>query len=294
VIAGIEAAATTKGEHMAGFLYFLPGCDEARLVKNRRVDHAVLSEYGLAHVLADCLESPNHLIVTKSTGPNNESGVAIVPHPGHTDGKIPLVPIVHPGSQTWRMVASDIGRWTVWIGFQTDSPPEVEDFARRDQVDGYRWTDQFGRSWQIPVIRGRESQYGYLPCDYVWHDSTEPVLTLRSGFDQLWQDSARVWDHLYSEDYRAVERFLASFVARVFAVNYRIGPLELETLRKLNRPAFDRSLVSTICAFACDYPAVKAWADQKKMSLSQAAVAGTCSTAGLPAETENSVPVVAN
>ena len=67
---------------------------------------------------------------------------------------------------------------------------------------------------------------GTLPADYQWTDDEdlEPTSVLRKEYEQLWNDSARIWDHVYKDDHREDAAFVAKFVARCLQINYRIGP----------------------------------------------------------------------
>jgi len=280
---------------MASFLYFLPGVEPQQLVRNGRIENAELRRWGLSGVLAYCFDSPEHIALTKldSGGPGKASGLVLAVHPGDRAGKIPLVPSFHAESQDWARIGK--GEAVPWIGWERENPPVPEDLVRRDLVAGYRWVDHFGRSWLMPVVRGRINQYGQLPVDYEWSpDAPEPGQILRSEFVQLWNDSAKIWDHLYTEGFSCPEPFVAGFVARCFAINYRVGGRELDVLRRMGRPVFDRRTSETWAGLACDVPAVLEYARQKKMTVSRAAVAGICSSAGDPAGTQPFSPVAGN
>jgi len=280
---------------MASFLYFLPHANQGALVRDCRLNHDELKRWGLSHVLADVFEVPNHCVVTKidGGGPGKHPGLVLAIHPANPAGKLPQVPSYNEESQSWVRVGK--GDTEPYIGWVKDEPPGPEDLERLEAISGYRRPDRFGREWRMAVIRGRENQYGYLPVDYEWSpDSFIPGTVLRKQFESLWNESAKIWDHIYVEGFRCPDPFVAGFVAQCFGTNYRIGPRELEAFRRINKPVFDGVDVDEWAAIACDYPAVREYAAQKKMTVSQAAAAGTCSTAGEPAGTKDISQAVAS
>lgn len=279
---------------MASFLYYLPAVSQSDIAQDGRLVFNALQPFGLSEVLADCSFVPDHVIVTPTpAGPDKQPGIVLTPHPTNAAGSIPRMPAYDPDSQTWWRIGK--GENEPWIGFQTDSPPTAEDLQRRDAVGGYRRADEHGRSWVIPVLRGRESQYGMLPVDYDWSDGKfEPGMILRATFQELWDLSSKIWDHLYVENYNVPEPFIVAFVARCFAVNYRIGPRELDAFRRLGKPLFDRASLNEWAALSCDYPAIVEYAAKKKMTVFQAARDGMRSSAGDPAGTVDIDQVAAN
>ncbi len=261
---------------MPGFIYFLP-LDQRQLVVDDRLDAKQLACHGLHDVLDDVCDVPGDCIVTPVTaGPDNQSGCVLFPLSPGAD--VPKIPGYVPESQKWRRASR------YWIGYEGE-PPRPEHFERSSVVPGYIVPDRFGRSWHVPLIRGLDRPYGALPCDYEFGDEFLPSEVLRARYRSLWRDSARIWD-CYSETSTVAETFVAQFAARCLAINYRLGPAEMNFLAELGQPVFDRENVTRrFAGSAIDAPAVGEYIEQKKTIPSLPVPGGTTSSHGTQVET---------
>jgi hypothetical protein len=247
---------------MAGFIYFLEGIEHDELVEDGSLNEGILRSFRLHDVFADVRDVPEDCIVTPVTsGPSESAGCVLFPI--STGAEIPRLPGYFPESQTWLAPGSQSG---CWLGFVAAEPPRPEDIERSPRIGGYWVPDGNGRTWCIPVIRGQDKPHGTLPDDYQWTDEEdlEPTPVLRKEYEQLWNDSARIWDHVYKDNHREDTAFVAKFVARCLQLNFRIGPRELNAFRELGTPIFDVKSLDLFAAMAVDYLAVKEFTDAKK------------------------------
>lgn len=246
---------------MAGFWHFLPEASEADLVRGGRLQLTYLRRWGLQEVLADCLEVPDSLVViTCNRGPSQTGGVLL--YPQHRPVELPACLTYEPPRQIWKRAQT--GEAIRWIGWDREAPPAPETLRRDQQVDGYFVPDPAGRRWVVPIVRGKDKPYGNLPTDFQWSGSWEPKAVLKTRFEKLWGDSAAIWDHIYTEGKTEPLPRVAEFVARALAVNYRVGPAELDALRQAGLPVFDSDQINTFAALAVDVIAVREYAEQKK------------------------------
>lgn len=246
---------------MAGFMYFL-AIEQNELVRDGLLNRDVLRQAQLGEVLSDVRHVPDDCIVTPTaSGPNGAAGCVLIPIAN--GAPVPKLPAYFPDVQTWRAPSRDHGPW---LGFVTDEPPSPEDIERSPRIGGYWVPDGHGRTWCVPVLRGLDKPHGTLPTDYQWTDDEafEPTAVLRKDYESLWNDSARIWDHVYKDNHREDDAFVASFVARCLQLNYRIGPRELNVFRELGTPVFDVKGLDLFAAMAVDYLAVKEFQDAKK------------------------------
>lgn len=262
---------------MSGFFYFLP-ITHQQLVTGGRLARGRLKAYGLDDVLADVVDVPEHCIATPvSAGPDDRPGTLLFPlTPGVP---VPLVPGYMPESQTWTQAGNH------WIGYEGDEPPRPEHFARAKQVPGYLVPDAHGRSWSIPLIRGLDRPYGALPCDYQFGPDFLPAEVLRSSYRDLWEESAKMWDAYEEESGGVPDAAAAQFAARCLAINYRLGPAELNLLAECGQTVLDRGNVFQFVGGAIDAPAVVEFMRQKKTTPSLPTPAGTASRPGMPGAT---------
>jgi hypothetical protein len=260
---------------VSGFFYYLPDCLR-NLVADGTVSRDRLRRHKLDDVLADVVTVPNDVIATPTTqGPDGTAGTVLVPlSPGVP---VPKVPAYDPESQTWHNAGD------YWLGFEGE-PPKPEHFARSSVVPGYMVPDGHGRHWHVPLVRGLDRPYGALPCDFEFGADFLPAAVLRDRYRQLWADSARMWD-AYGDGEGVPDAEAASFAARALAINYRIGPHELNLLSKHGSPVLGRENVFSFAGGAIDAPAVVQFMREKKTTPFLPVPGGTASAPGTQAAT---------
>lgn len=281
---------------MAAFFYFLESITVQELAPQGRLDRAVLAKHGLDDVLSDVRDVPDHAIVTPTTnGPSGQPGVLLFPV---TAGSVPKIPAMHDGQQWSHSQIGNRKGPAPWIGIIRDDPPRPEELLRSPHYPGYTVSDRHGRSWSVPMIRGLDRPYGSLPCDWDWPDdgecatgsasaNFEPRAVLRHRYQQLWDDSAKVWDWCYVDNspHTVTETWIAGFVARVLSINHRVGPRELNVLRSLDLAAFDRDTLAQFASAAVDVQAVIEFTTAQKKTPPLPTPDGATSSPGTPAVT---------
>lgn len=225
-----------------GFLYFL--ADEG---KRQVADVPNLREYGLHEVLADCaadLRKTATLSRVHSGGPGGGSGLLIAPHVPGESGPL-AAPVVQFQKSSQRWEPTGYGRPVdepprVFIGWSIGNLPTPESLLRLGpRYTGYRVRDQRDVEWMIPVARSPDPQRISFPADYEWDERTgDPVPRLKAEFSELWEIAQKFYDFWNCEtlkiDPGVSQGWVLKQVARVLAVNYRVGPAELNAWRTAN------------------------------------------------------------
>jgi len=217
---------------------------QERLAPSGRVDRLVLRERGLDLVLADCLGVPDPLIVTAvSRGPGDATGVVLYPKP--SSKKVPEHLGYVPAYQTWRPEGELAPRPGVplrYVGWITDEPPEPEDLERASRVSGYTvMVGHPGRGWHVPIARARDGRPGTLPADWRF-EKGKPVRRIKQQYLQLFELAGKAHDAFNgSAETRGQikDEELALLAVEALAVNYRLGPEEIDALAYLGRPLLD-------------------------------------------------------
>lgn len=276
---------------MSAFFYFLESITPHELAPSGRIDRAVLASHGLDDVLSDVRDVPDQAIITPTAkGPSGLPGVLLFPV---TPDSVPKIPAMHDGQQWFHMQIGNRKGPAPWIGILPDSPPRPEELLRTPNFPGYHVADRHGRSWSVPIIRGLDRPYGTLPTDFEWGDDDfTPRPVLRQRYQQLWDDSARVWDLCYENGthQQLADPWVASFVARVLSINHRLGPRELNIFRSIGLPAFDAASIVDFASAAVDVHAVIEFTRVQKKTPNMPTVAepatpdGTTFTPGTPGD----------
>lgn len=267
---------------MAGFGYFLAGCNRADLIDsggNVRVE--TLQRFGLEHVLSDVRVSPRDLIVEQKAG-----GVFILPVPVH--GQLPnrLQFGDHWQSREWILSEGEFR-----IYWQPDALPQPVDFERRRIVPGYMIQDSTGQRWLYPAMRGHDhypEPYGGLPGEYTFTSDGTARLVLSPDYHQIWAQTARVWDHLTGAEpvgHPITQVELAQIAAAALMVNYRIGSQELATLQTLGRGVINTHNLPVILQSLCDVESIDKYLEQKK---TDASLPGSDGLDSMPGSTDGS------
>jgi hypothetical protein len=203
---------------MAGFLYFVPGLDDASLPG--------LVARGLGHVFT----TNGNAGMIRGPGPSGGRGLFVAP------SGIPAPEVgyfAEEKRQVWRkMVGVD-----AWVGFEPARRPLPSDLARPTLLSGYDMTLGDGNRWTIPIGR-----YGDGTC------ALEQKLTL--GDDggwtpggvlasqaRIWEIALRVWDSYAAESglpgapaTPLDEAEVSGLCVEVLAANYRVGRDEAAAL----------------------------------------------------------------
>lgn len=173
--------------------------------------------------LADILKDDVAGIAAKDLkwGPAGKdvSGVLICLPPINGDGM--AVRMKHdPDKQTWQLCDADSDH-PYWMGYETAKPPQPEQLLRKRTVNGYDFSLGDNREYVCPIIRRMASQ-PMLPCA-VKFDGREYVPEVRPEYHEIWQDSIG-----WAKSMTIHEQAVAA--ERCLALNYRVGPYELNVL----------------------------------------------------------------
>ncbi len=242
--------------------YFLPDVPPDRVKQGDELSRDALQAAGLAEVLADVRRVPAHASVSgvhDGKGPGGHSGTVITPVSKHQG--LPKLLGHHPARQTWLPIG-DGSR--AWVGALTKQPPMPQDLERWQTIGGIAVTDPGHFEWTIPVGRAPDVPYGTLPQSYAFDASGEPVANLQPAWQWLWVLAGELRDWYASQiappeaatpaEAAAHERkplaWLVKQAARILAVNYRVGPTELNLLHQLGRPVLTQQTVHAICQSA--------------------------------------------
>lgn len=188
-------------------------------------------------------------------GPDGHAGITFVLHYEGRKEPPDVTAGYYPDRQTWEKAP---GR-EYWIGYYNTEKPGPEDLIRSDTVNGYNVALLDGNKWTIPMgrwVRGdgrdtrlpRLSRYtadGWVEGDvlqrYQWiFNLGTRVLEIINGEhedDITWQEQAEL-------------------CAKLLAVNYHVGPCEIDLLRLIS--AEEQGEVLRMCA---DFPG---WLSLKK------------------------------
>lgn len=255
---------------MPGFLYYIP-----RLLG----PPADLIAAGVGHAF----ESKPICRQITGNGPDGQGGIVLgdgqrVPEVGH-----------FPARQRWIKDPSQ----ELWVGVYTDGPlPGPADLLRQKPITGH-WLELLdGRQWLVPVARQHQEQNGELR----WAHNLPRRLSRAGG--GTWQSSAIVpryqaiwdlaerWETSNTDAARNAGKKgddgedVASFkfndavegAIRVLAVNYLVGPAEVDLLGLLSI-----DLATEVLDALCDTPTRLAWFKKKAAA---AASAGSNTAAG--------------
>jgi len=248
------------------FYYFLPCVTPEQVREGQFFRQGVLEQYGLDGVLGDVRKVPEHASVSgvrAAVGPGQQVGTVITPV-SKARGVCDLVGN-DPARQKWTAGPLDraTGQPKYWVGYLLAEPPMPQDLERWEIVPGYLVTDPKGWQWKIPTARAPGQPYGFLPQSYTFDAAGEPQPHLEPNFVWLWElvGAVRDWYVRQSpgEDATPAQRAaheppqqaeLVKYAARLLAVNYRVGLLELSLLHSLGRPALTSVTVHAICQAA--------------------------------------------
>lgn len=239
---------------MAGFFHFIPGTMMDELCPRGRFDRQVLARCGLAAVLADCDDVPDHAVVTETkAGPSGTPGVVIYPK------TLESPPGWHyrPDHQEWVQCGDR------WIGWERESPPSPQDLARRQVLPDYVVRDAEEREWFVPCARSSDANRSSLPVEYAFNGDGRMVRQVPQSMEHLWQLSGQVLDHL-SGRVPQNEQWEVEAALAVMQVNYRIDKGEVTALQSMGRAVLTKGTVRGILGALVDNDLEQEYVEQKK------------------------------
>lgn len=275
---------------MAGLYHFLVNQSDTTLGGHR---------CAMLHELVPCLSDINDISPSSSqavlcnvmaNGPGGNAGVLVYPRPPH--GELPQVLKLDLSRQEWMQVGDGSVRWIGWVPGDLPSPADLE---RQQTYAGYLVTDEQGCQWSVPIARSPAAQLGSLPKDFVFDENGEPVTVIKSEFDGLWKISQEVWDYFNSpEDFKRDDPWLIKRAAETLSVNYRLGPQEINAMRKLGHSVLDSNTVRNVLLALIDYELVTVLKKKEQPGNGQPTSDFISSTTGDEEESQATVPVSAN
>lgn len=197
-----------------------------------------------------------------------------------------------PDRQTWRRCAVPVSpcpRVPVsprpWVGFWRDARPGPEDLARPAPVPGHPVELADRRRWSVPIGRRCTGDCG-LPSTYVL-EAGALGQEVTPEYAALWADVLKLWTRVPLSDLQ-----LAAIAYRALAVNYRLGPDEINLLGLVG----PHNVVAILGALL-DHPTIAALdaeiAASKKAGAGEASPgtpAGASSASGAPAPSPATPP----
>jgi hypothetical protein len=206
-------------------LYFVPGPSLSALSADQVV------ALGLGYAFEGSVPAPMGI----PKGPDGGEGTLIRFDPPEGVPEVPAA--FEPGNQTWE--ARPDGK--VWIGFWNDRRPRPETVLRREPLGGKAVKLEDGNEWIVPVGRPNSAI------------TSVPLVLKRKGdgvearpskrFESLCADAKTLFDFCYKEAISSSEakdgqqiayRTAYDIACRALAVNYRIGPDEVDVLGLLS------------------------------------------------------------
>lgn len=273
---------------MAGFYYFLPGCSADQFVERQVINPGQLAHWGLAEVLRDCTDAPDHVVVTEvPAGPSGGAGLCLYPKSALADA--PPGWSYRPDHQTWQLALD--GRH--WIGWETAAPPTPIDLARRNVYSDYLVRDKLGQEWFVPCARTADTSRSTLPVEYGFSQAGL-VQRTASDFAHLWDLSGEVLDYLRGRIQRD-ELWQVTTALAVLQVNYRVGRCEVTALQTMGRAMLTRLTVQAVLQSLVDNDLEQEALEQKKTSTTESpsessAVDSSNACSGTEVDTQATAP----
>lgn len=259
---------------MTAIFYFIAGR------KPKDVHPDALRDWGLSYCCDQSIASREAM-----SGPEGQPGLCFVD--AAQSGGLGY----HPDRQTWRkippvLLAGDAPE--IFVGFQTDEPPNPEQLARPRRIDGHWLTLGDGNRWHVPAaISIDDAADVYRPLrrlptqSRLGDDGKWTSGDVRGDLAELWEIATAFHDTFFGAVAEGEEGAAASVsfdfaraheaAVAALAVNYRVGPVECDALGLLDVEACGRILQAVI-----DWPTTQAWMQKK----TEAAAAGSGSSAG--------------
>ena len=284
---------------MSAPMYFLPGLQSQQLCPaGDKLIRSFLQDRGLGEVFADIETSGQVATANLSHGPGGGSGCLIVALP--IDPKRRFCACYDEAHQTWEKVNDRL-----YIGVETESPPQPEDLQRQKTHAGYEIELADGGTWIAPIIRRPQGvceragmKATELPRNLRW--DTEGVLqeSLKPSYRNYWDVAGEVADHFFDGDeisatpVEMTEDWAMRQSILFLSLNYRVWLAEQNVMGFL-----DSENYATVLGCAIDMPQamllIREWNTQKKTDGSRLVQGGMNSGNGDGAESETTKPVEA-
>jgi len=238
---------------MPGFWYCLRNRQPEDMIRDGHLVRGELRQAGLGEILDDVSDVPDHCIVSGpavvSGAQSTDEAFGVVIYPKAPAGSDPSDWKYNGSQQTW--VPWGDGS-AVWIGWQTSSPPQPEDLARRKQLPGHPVTDRAGRQWTVPIARSQHGRSG-LPADFVrTAGGVETVVS--EPYLPLWELSGSVRDWIFDRHVPENQPLWKYDTAlQILAANYRIGPQEANLLQQFDCSLLNTDTIDTILLHFIDW-----------------------------------------
>ena len=255
---------------MAGFLYFVPDCENECAVRSKFAElglDAVFGEVGIT-------------VARVGNSPSGEAGCIVMPHVASNPD-----PGYFPQSQTWMKAPGGAH----WIGFETARRPGPACLERRETVAGHYVRLEDGNDWLVPAARVFHGGGTCLPEVFSLGPNGEIVKAIVPRYKALSKQAETLWEDFAGDvtegALRAVVRTQEDslrLACEALAVNYHVGLGEVLAL-ELTSTAGMREILRALIDYPSFLRAVEAIEASKKKESPSAAIDGSPST-GVGAE----------
>ncbi len=274
---------------MAGFLYHLPGLTRDKLAPGGVFSRSLLAARGLAEILSDVTNCPDHATVANvdRQGPDGGPGCIVAANPPRTMG-------YYPRQQEWQQVDGVDG---CWLGYDKGEFPKPEDLERPATIAGYGPTLGDGNAWTIPILR-RPDDTTELPRDLIGKANGTVEMPVSRRYRKLWEDSVDDVAFCFDESGKVREAMAVDLekmfdvlakCIRILAVNYRVGMAEVNALQLIDSTNWYGVIASSV-----DVPQYMAIEESLKKTNDSSGAAALNSTPGEQDSSPAIAPVVAS
>jgi len=249
---------------MAGFLYFVPGCENECAVRLK------FAELGLDEVFGEV----GITVARVGNSPSGEAGCIVMPHVDLNPD-----PGYFPDSQTWMKAPG--GKH--WIGFETARRPSPTCLERRETVAGHYVRLEDGNDWLVPAARVFYGGGTCLPEVFSLGPNGEIVKAIVPRYKALSKQAESLWEDFTSEAANGALRAIRTqedslrLACEALAVNYHVGLGEVLAL-ELTSTAGMREILRALIDYPSFLRAVESIEAGKKKDSLQPGIAGSLNT----------------